>query len=62
LQKCSCPRLASWLPGRTPSGGSEDTSKLTWAFAATGFVWLTFIIGLTMSDIVSRNWIPANPF
>ena len=35
------------------------TSKLTWAFAATGFVWLTFIIGLTMSDIVSRNWIPA---
>jgi cytochrome c oxidase subunit 4 len=38
------------------------TSKLTWAFAATGFVWLTLIIGLTMSDIVSRNWIPAQPF
>ena len=38
------------------------TSKLNWAFAATGFVWLTLIIGLTMSDIVSRNWIPAQPF
>lgn len=33
------------------------TSKLTWAFAATGFVWLIFMIGLTMSDIISRQWL-----
>jgi cytochrome c oxidase subunit 4 len=38
------------------------TGRLTWIFAATGFVWLTFIIGLTMSDMVSRNWIPVAPF
>lgn len=39
------------------------TSRLTWAFAATGFAWLAFIIGLTMSDMVSRNWLgPVIPF
>jgi cytochrome c oxidase subunit 4 len=39
------------------------TSRLTWAFAATGFVWLVFIIGLTMSDMVSRSWLgPVTPF
>ena len=39
------------------------TSRLNWAFAATGFVWLVFIIGLTMSDMVSRNWLgPVTPF
>jgi cytochrome c oxidase subunit 4 len=39
------------------------TGRLTWAFAATGFVWLAFIIGLTMSDMVSRNWLgPVTPF
>jgi cytochrome c oxidase subunit 4 len=39
------------------------TSRLNWAFAATGFIWLVFIIGLTMSDMVSRNWLgPVTPF
>jgi cytochrome c oxidase subunit 4 len=39
------------------------SSRLTWIFAATGFVWLALIIGLTMSDVVSRGWIgPAEPF
>jgi cytochrome c oxidase subunit 4 len=39
------------------------TSRLNWAFAATGFVWLVFIIGLTMSDMISRNWLgPVTPF
>ena len=39
------------------------SSRLTWIFAATGFVWLALIIGLTMSDVISRGWIgPAEPF
>jgi cytochrome c oxidase subunit 4 len=39
------------------------TSRLNWAFAATGFIWLVFIIGLTMSDMVSRDWLgPVTPF
>jgi cytochrome c oxidase subunit 4 len=39
------------------------SSRLTWAFAATGFLWLVLIIGLTMSDILSRLWIgPVQPF
>ena len=33
------------------------TSRLTWAFAATGFVWLLIIISLTMSDAISRQWL-----
>ena len=33
------------------------SSRLTWAFAATGFVWLALIISLTMSDIASRGWL-----
>ena len=39
------------------------SSRLTWVFAATGFVWLALIIGLTMSDVISREWIgPVQPF
>ena len=39
------------------------SNRLTWIFAATGFVWLALIIGLTMSDVVSRSWIiPARLF
>jgi len=33
------------------------TGRLTWAFAATGFVWLLIIISLTMSDAISRQWL-----
>jgi cytochrome c oxidase subunit 4 len=33
------------------------SDRLNWAFAATGFAWLVFIIGLTMSDMVTRNWL-----
>ena len=32
-------------------------SRLTWAIAATGFVWLALIISLTLSDIASRGWL-----
>jgi cytochrome c oxidase subunit 4 len=33
------------------------SSRLTWAFAMTGLVWLVLIIGLTMGDVVSRGWL-----
>jgi cytochrome c oxidase subunit IV len=30
---------------------------LTWAFAAAGFLWLLFLIGLTLSDFLTRHWL-----
>ncbi|HEX4124207.1 MAG TPA: cytochrome C oxidase subunit IV family protein [Tepidisphaeraceae bacterium] len=31
-------------------------SRLTWIFAAAGFIWLTILIGMTMNDYMTRNW------
>jgi cytochrome c oxidase subunit IV len=31
--------------------------KLTWIFAAAGFLWLFFLLGITISDYLSRGWI-----
>jgi cytochrome c oxidase subunit 4 len=31
-------------------------SRLTWLFAAAGFVWLTILVGLSMNDYMTRNW------
>ena len=33
------------------------SSRLTWVFAAAGFVWLVLMIGLTIADFDSRGWI-----
>jgi cytochrome c oxidase subunit 4 len=35
------------------------SSRLTMAFVAAGFVWLIIMIALTLSDYVTRPWIPA---
>ena len=32
--------------------------KLTRLVVFTGFLWLLFLIGITMSDYVSRGWLP----
>lgn len=32
-------------------------SQLTWLFAAAGFAWLAILIGLTLSDYLSRGWV-----
>lgn len=32
------------------------SKKLTWLFAAAGFLWLIILIGMTFGDIVSRGW------
>jgi cytochrome c oxidase subunit IV len=34
-------------------------SRLTWLFAAAGFVWLTILVGMLMQDYMTRNWPPG---
>ena len=34
----------------------RSSSRVTWLFAAAGFVWLGILIALAMSDYVSRGW------
>jgi cytochrome c oxidase subunit 4 len=33
------------------------SSRLTWLFAAAGFVWLGIMFVLLMSDYLSRGWV-----
>ena len=33
------------------------SSRLTWVFAVAGFVWLVLMIGLTIADFDTREWI-----
>jgi cytochrome c oxidase subunit 4 len=35
----------------------RHSSRLTKLVVASGFVWLAILIGLTMADFVTRNWI-----
>jgi cytochrome c oxidase subunit 4 len=34
-------------------------TRLTWVVAASGFVWLLILFGLTMMDYLSRGWVPG---
>jgi cytochrome c oxidase subunit IV len=34
------------------------STKLTWIVIASGFFWLVILITLTMSDYLSRAWLP----
>lgn len=34
------------------------SSALVRVFAAAGFIWLIIMFGLTMSDYISRGWMP----
>lgn len=36
------------------------SSRLTWVFAGAGFFWLVILITLTMSDVLTRNWLPVS--
>jgi len=36
--------------------GVRWSSRLTWVVAASGFVWLLILFGITMSDYFSRGW------
>jgi cytochrome c oxidase subunit IV len=32
------------------------SSRLTWVFAGAGFFWLLILITLTLSDVLTRQW------
>jgi cytochrome c oxidase subunit 4 len=36
------------------------SSRLTWVFAGSGFVWLLIMFGLTLGDYMSRGWIQGS--
>ncbi|MCZ7626876.1 MAG: hypothetical protein C3F12_09795 [Candidatus Methylomirabilota bacterium] len=33
--------------------------RLTWVFLCAGLLWLTVLIGLTLSDALTRDWLPV---
>ena len=33
------------------------STRLTWVVAASGFVWLVIMFGLTLSDYMTRGWV-----
>jgi cytochrome c oxidase subunit 4 len=35
------------------------STRLTWVVAASGFFWLLIIFTITMSDYMSRGWLPG---
>jgi len=35
------------------------STRLTWVVAASGFVWLLILFGLTMQDYMTRAWVPG---
>jgi cytochrome c oxidase subunit 4 len=35
-------------------------ARLTWVFAASGFFWLLILFVITMSDYMSRGWVPGS--
>jgi len=35
------------------------STRLTWVVAASGFVWLLILFGLTMMDYLTRGWVPG---
>ena len=37
------------------------STRLTWVVAASGFVWLIILFGLTMTDYLSRGWVEGTP-
>jgi cytochrome c oxidase subunit 4 len=34
-------------------------SRLTWVVAGSGFFWLLILFGITMTDYMSRGWVPG---
>jgi len=36
------------------------SSKLTWIFAAAGFFFLVILLAFTLSDVLTRDWIPVS--
>ena len=37
------------------------SARLTWIFAAAGFIWLLIMVDLTLSDYLTRGQVPGTP-
>jgi cytochrome c oxidase subunit 4 len=35
------------------------SGALVWVFAGAGLVWLVILIGFTLSDYLTRDWVPV---
>src|SRR5438552_3671697 len=35
------------------------SSRLTWVVVASGFLWLLILFGITMTDYLTRGWVPG---
>jgi len=35
------------------------STRLTWVVVASGFFWLIILFALTMTDYMSRGWVPG---
>ena len=35
--------------------------KILWVVASSGFIWLVVMLALTLSDLMSRGWMPNPP-
>ena len=35
--------------------------RLIWVFVAAGFIWLIIMVDLTLSDYLTRGWVPGYP-
>ncbi|SRR6266516_4894708 len=38
----------------------RESSGLVWVVAGGGFFWLAILIALTMSDVLTRGWLPVS--
>ena len=36
-------------------------ARLTWIFIGAGVLWLAIMLGLTVSDVLTRPWLPVPP-
>jgi cytochrome c oxidase subunit IV len=37
----------------------RDSRRLIWIFVGLGFFWLVILLSLTMSDYLTRSWLPV---
>jgi cytochrome c oxidase subunit IV len=37
------------------------STRLTWLVVASGFFWLIILFGITMTDYMTRGWVPGTP-
>jgi cytochrome c oxidase subunit 4 len=35
------------------------SGRLIWVFAGAGFVWLAILVAFTLSDVLTRGWLPG---